>query len=152
MHQLVNTVSHRLGFHGEYIEDIAPIRKSENLPEWLPKHEVWAPTSPVGWSSSAGEEKGRKVNHIMCESNEHTHLALANILAQIDGEIVVVSGDAESLKQRLRPFLESMGYRVREPTRKVIETSGVARILSMAKISRGEEAWSLNRLTQLWNQ
>ena len=152
MHQLVNPGSHRLGFHGEYIEDIAPIRKSENLPEWLPKHEVWAPTSPVGWSSSAGEEKGRKVNHIMCESNEHTHLALANILAQIDGEIVVVSGDAESLKQRLRPFLESMGYRVREPTRKVIETSGVARILSMAKISRGEEAWSLNRLTQLWNQ
>ena len=26
MHQLVNPGSHRLGFHGEYIEDIAPIR------------------------------------------------------------------------------------------------------------------------------
>ena len=37
VHQLVNPGSHRLGFHGEYIEDIAPIRNNSDLPNWIPQ-------------------------------------------------------------------------------------------------------------------
>ena len=152
VHQLVNPGSHRLGYHGEYIEDIAPIRKKSDLPEWVPDHEVWAPNSQPGWQSSIGIEKGCKINRVFCESNDHTPLALANILSQIEGDIVIVSGDSESLTAQMKPHLKSMGHHTLEPRRKVIETSSVARILSIARIPRGEEAWSLNRLTQLWTQ
>ena len=88
----------------------------------------------------------------MCESINQTHLALASILSQIEGDIVVVTGDVESLNARLRPYLHSIGYHSKEESVKVRDTSGVARILSIANISRGEEAWSLDKLTQLWNQ
>ena len=104
MHQLVNPGSHRLGFHGEYIEDIAPVRSNSELPEWVPKHEVWAPTTAPKWSTKVGQDRGRQIHHLMCELHEHTHLALADILNQIDGEIVVVSGDAEELKLRMKPY------------------------------------------------
>ena len=78
VHQLVNPGSHRLGYHGEYIEDIAPIRKKSDLPEWVPTHEVWAPNSQPGWQSSIGIEKGCKINRVFCESNDHT-LSLIHI-------------------------------------------------------------------------
>jgi hypothetical protein len=152
MHQLVNPGSHRLGFHGEYIEDIAPIRSSSNLPEWVPQHEVWAPKTASNWSTRIGEDIGRQIHHVMCDLHEHTPLALADILNQINGEIVVVSGDAENLKLQMKPYLESMGYQLNSPSIKVCETSAVSRILSFAKLPRGEEAWSLNRLSEMWSQ
>ena len=40
LHQLVNPGSHRLGFHGEYIEDIHPVRKQSELPKWVPEHNI----------------------------------------------------------------------------------------------------------------
>ena len=152
VHQLVNPGSHRLGFHGEYIEDISPVRRNDALPKWVPSHEVWAPTIPPGWSSPISERRNRVINHVMCESNSQTHLALASILSQIEGDIVVVTGDVESLNARLSPYLHSIGYHPKEESVKVRDTSGVARIISIANVSRGEEAWSLNKLTQLWNQ
>ena len=152
MHQLVNPGSHRLGFHGEYIEDIAPVRSNSELPGWVPKHEVWAPTTAPKWSTKVGQDRGRQIHHLMCELHEHTHLALADILNQIDGEIVVVSGDAEELKLRMKPYLESMGYQLNSPATKVCDTSAVARVLSFAKLPRGEEAWSLTRLSEMWSQ
>ena len=152
LHQLVNPGSHRLGFHGEYIEDIAPIRNNSALPEWVPQHDVWAPTTAPNWSTHVGESRGRQIHRVMCELHEHTHLALADLLNQIDGEIVVVSGDAEALKLRMRPYLESMGYQLNSPSVKVSETSAVSRIISFAELPRGEEAWSLNRLSEMWSQ
>ena len=152
VHQLVNPGSHRLGFHGEYIEDISTTRRNDDLPEWVPNHDVWAPSSPPGWSSIISEKRNRVINHVMCESDGHTHLALASILSQIEGDIVVVTGDVDGLNSRLRPYLHSIGYLPKEATIRVRDTSGVARLLSVAEISRGEEAWSLGKLTQLWSQ
>ena len=152
VHQLVNPGSHRLGFHGEYIEDIPTTRRSEDLPKWVPSHDVWAPTIPPGWSSPISEKRNTVINHVMCESNSHTHLALASILSNIEGDIVIVTGDVDSLNARLSPYVHSIGYHSKEESVKVRDTSGVARLLSIANISRGEEAWSLNKLTQLWNQ
>ena len=62
----------------------------------------------------------------MCESNSQTHLALASILSQIEGDIVVVTGDVESLNARLSPYLHSIGYHSKEESVKVRDTSGVA--------------------------
>ena len=152
MHQLVNPGSHRLGFHGEYIEDIAPVRSDSDLPDWIPTHGVWAPNAAHNWSTSVGEERSREIHHLMCELHEHTHLALAEILQQLEGDIVIVSGDADGLKQQMRPHLESMGLQLNQSATKVSDSSAVARILSFAKLSRGEEAWSVSRLSDMWTQ
>ena len=84
----------------------------------MPQHDVWAPTTrQIGLRT--GESRGRQIHRVMCELHEHTHLALADLLNQIDGEIVVVSGDAEALKLRMRPYLESMGYQLNSQSVKV---------------------------------
>ncbi len=152
VHQLVNPGSHRLGFHGEYIEDIAPIRKNSDLPKWIPKHEVWAPSASISWSTEVGEKRGREINQLTCELNEHAHLALAEVLSQIKGDIVVVSGDAESLRSQMQPHLESMGIKLNQPLAKLSNSAAVSRIISFTKVSHGEEAWSLNKLSDMWTQ
>ena len=103
-----------MGFHGEYIEDIAPIGKlgSSKLDS---SHEVWAPSNPTTWNTKVGENRGREINRLTCESSEHSHLALAELLSQIKGEIVVVSGDAEGLRTQMQPHLESMGIKMNQP-------------------------------------
>lgn len=152
IHQLVNPGSHRLGFHGEYLEDIAPVRSESSLPNWVPKHEVWAAESSPGWSSSVGESRGRKVHHLMCDLLDHSSLALANVLEQIDGDIVVVSGDAKLQQEKLQPHFAASGRLLKTPSCKLIDTAPVSRILSFAEISKGEEAWSLSKLNDMWSQ
>ena len=152
LHQLVNPGSHRLGFHGEYVEDIAPCRTDESLPNWVPAHEVWVPETSIGWATNIGEERQRIIHHLMCELNATTHLALADILPKLEGDILVVSGDADSLRESLKPHLHSMGHSLATPSSKVSDSSAVARIISMANLSRGEEAWSLTRLNEMWSQ
>ena len=152
VHQLVNPGSHRLGFHGEYIEDIAPIRKNSELPKWIPKHEVWAPSNPTTWNTKVGENRGREINRLTCESSEHSHLALAEVLSQIDGEIVVVCGDAEGLRTQMQPHLESMGIKMNQSLSSLSNSAAVSRIISFTKLPHGEEAWSLNKLSDMWAQ
>ena len=152
VHQLVNPGSHRLGFHGEYIRDISPVRGEESLPSWIPEHKVWAPDMNQPWSTSIGKEKGRIVRRVSCDLHEHTALALGNILNQIQGDIVVVSGDEKETKLRLTSLLESSGISIRQPSVMVSDTAYVARILSFTDLPRGEEAWSLSKLTDVWNQ
>ena len=151
IHQLINPGSHRLGFHGEYIDDVAPSRSIDALPPWVPVHEVWAP-SGTSWSSPIGESRGRTIHHMMVELASHIPLALADLLPRIEGDVLLVHGTPDVLRTKLQPHLYTMGVQLAESAKKVSETPGVTRILSIADISRGEEAWSLTRLRDLDNQ
>jgi len=152
LHQLVNPGSHRLGFHGEYIEDISPVRDNESLPEWVPAHEVWAADASPRWLTSIGAKRKSDIHHLMCELESHTPSALANILSHLEGDTLVVSGDADSLKESMKPHLDMMGHKLATSSVKVSESSAVARIISIVNIPRGEEAWSLSRLNDIWAQ
>ena len=151
-HQLVNPGSHRLGFHGEYVEDISPVRNNKSLASWIPDHDVWAAEASPGWLTSIGINRKSNIHHLMCELQSHTPLALANMLTHLEGEVLVVSGDVDSLKQSLKPHLDMMGHKLSTPSIKVSDSSAVARIMSIVDISRGEEAWSLSRLNDIWSQ
>ena len=152
LHQLVNPGSHRLGFHGEYIEDISPVRNNNSLAKWIPEHEVWAAESSPGWLTSIGANRDSNIYHFMCELQSHAPPALANMLTHLVGDVLIVSGDAESLKKSLKPHLDAMGHKLSSPSVKVSDSSAVARIQSFVNLSRGEEAWSLSRLNDVWSQ
>ncbi|RJU88518.1 MAG: PD-(D/E)XK nuclease family protein [Candidatus Poseidoniales archaeon] len=152
LHQLVNPGSHRLGYHGEYLEDIAPIRNGDGLPEWLPNHEVLAADFSPKWQSIIGRGRNSRISHLMCELQDHSVLATANILSHLQGQVLIVSGNADSVKESIKPHLEMMGHRLATPSVKLNESSAVARIISIANLSQGEEAWSLSRLNDVWSQ
>jgi len=147
VHQLVNPGSHRLGFHGEYIEDIHPIRANEELPEWIPTHEVWAP-SLIDWSM----REDRTIHHILVERNSHVPDAVANLLRSCSEDVLVVHGDSKNLKSRLSTHLNDLGIEIRPESTPVSSTPGVARIISLLEVSRGEEAWSLESLRDIVDQ
>ena len=148
-HQLVNPGSHRLGFHGEYIEDIHPVRKNSNLPAWLPKHEVWVPEISHGWKSPNSVSK---LHHIMLESDSHYYSALGEIIHSVDSEVLIVDGDPDGLKAKLSPYLEQFTTRLKGEPRNILATPAVSRLLSIIAISRGEEAWSLTKMRDLSQQ
>ena len=65
---------------------------------------------------------------------------------------MIVDGDASNLRRKLSSHLENQGIRLRGESSTISSSAAVSRILSIIGISRGEEAWSLNRLTDLVEQ
>ncbi len=149
LHQLVNPGSHRLGYHGEYIEDIHPVRKQSDLPNWIPEHKVWVPKQEQGWRSP---NSSSNIYHLMVESENQGISAIGDLLSRVDGDIMIVDGDSGSLRKNLSPYLDNLGFRLRGENATISSSPAVSRILSIIGISRGEEAWSLTRLTDLVEQ
>lgn len=149
LHQLVNPGSHRLGYHGEYIEDIHPIRKQSELPKWIPEHEVWKPKQQQGWKSP---NSSSNIYHLMVESENQSISAIGDLLSRVEGDVMIVDGDSSSLRKNLSSHLESQGFRLRGENSTISSSPAVSRILSIIGLSRGEEAWSLTRLTDLVEQ
>ena len=149
LHQLVNPGSHRLGFHGEYIEDIHPVRKQSDLPEWIPEHKIWVPEQQQGWKSSSSNSD---IYHLMVESENQSISAIGDLLSRVEGDVMIVDGDSTSLRRKLSSHLENQGIRLRGENSTISSSPAVSRILSIIGLSRGEEAWSLTRLTDLVEQ
>ena len=152
VHQLVNPGSHRLGYHGEYILDIPLCRKNEDLPNWVPVHEVWHSKDETHWRSIIGEKRDTSIHEVMCEVNSRAHLALISLLDEIEGETLVICGDPDNLQDNLSDYSESIGHKFSKPSSLAIKSSAVSRIIALVNLSEGEDAWSLNRLKDLWNQ
>ena len=149
IHQLVNPGSHRLGFHGEYIEDIHPIRRQEDLPAWVPNHEVLVPKADLGWQSPKSENE---IYHLMVESEGQSISAIGDILSKIDGDVTIVDGNPKSLERLLKPYLDNQGIKLRGAQNSTLSSSAVSRILSIIELPRGEDAWSLDRLADMTEQ
>lgn len=149
LHQLVNPGSHRLGYHGEYIEDIHPVRKQSDLPNWVPEHKVWIPKQQQGWKSS---NSNSNIYHLMVESENQSISAIGDLLSRVEGDVMIVDGDSSNLRKKLSSHLENQGFRLRGENSTISSSPAVSRILSIIGISRGEEAWSLTRLTDLVEQ
>ena len=148
-HQLVNPGSHRLGFHGEYIEDIHSVRTQSELPKWVPEHKIWAPKAEQDWQAPSSISQ---IYHLMVESENQNISAIGDLLSRIDGDVTIVDGDAKNLQRKLSTYLEHHGVRLRGESTSISSTPSVSRILSIIDVSRGEEAWSLRRLTDLVEQ
>ena len=148
-HQLVNPGSHRLGFHGEYVEDIHPVRKQSDLPDWVPEHQVWIPEKKQSWRSSTSKSD---IFHLMVESENQSISAIGDILSRVDCDVLIVDGDSNNAQRSLASHFENQGIRLRGEAAPISSSPAVSRILSILKISRGEEAWSLKRLTDMVEQ
>ena len=149
LHQLVNPGSHRLGFHGEYIEDIHPVRKQSDLPKWVPEHKVWKPKQEQDWKSP---NSSSNIYHLMVESENQSISAIGDLLSRVEGDVMIVDGDSNSLRKKISSHLENQGFRLRGENSTISSSPAVSRILSIIGIPRGEEAWSLTRLTDLVQQ
>ena len=151
IHQLVNPGSHRLGFHGEYIADIEPVRKADELPNWVPNHTI-EQSLGSDMITQIAMDKGISIHQLLLESPSHSSNAIADLIMRSEKEMTIVSGDPNSLRQRLKPYLDSMSIRTKESAKSLDRCASVARILTILKLPMGQTAWSLESLRDFHNQ
>ena len=149
---MVNPGSHRLGFHGEFIQDIQRVKELSDLPDWVPRHDIWNAKSEEHWITTVGEQNETSVHVLTVENSKSNHLALAEIIPNLEGETLILSGDCDNLKRNLSTHLRNYGIRIQNQNIKLIESSAVTRVLEIIRLSRGEDAWSLSRLIDLASQ
>ena len=152
VHQLVNPGSHRLGYHGEFIHDISSVASSEELPNWIPEHEIVKSADVENWKTEIGVENKTSIHRITIERESDEVLSIANIIPKLSGNTAIVSGDPQALADKLEPHLHNYGIKIGAQSKKLIQIPGIAQLLELMKISNGEEAWSLSRLVDIQEQ
>ena len=152
VHQLVNPGSHRLGYHGEFIHDISPIANSSDLPNWVPNHEVKKTSLNDNYVTEIGHRKNTSIHRLTVENESFETLALASVIPKLKGSVLVISGDPDRLTDDLQIHLRNLGINTGRKGSMLIENPAISRVLEIMKISSGEEAWSLSKLTDISSQ
>jgi hypothetical protein len=155
IHQLCNAGNFRIGHHGSYIEDTHFITQSE-LPEWLPDHEVWEVDSPDHWLSSIGVEKETTHHIVTLDRSEHSINAAIEVISNYQancenplGTILLIDGAKSSREQVWSKRLEELGYDLPLTADELDSQPAIAAILRLARLSSGQNAWSLAELLNL---
>jgi len=155
IHQLCNAGNFRIGHHGSYIEDTHFITQSE-LPEWLPNHAVWEVDSPDHWLSSIGVEKETTHHIVTLDRSEHSINAAIEVISNYQkncenplGTILLIDGAKSSREQIWSKRLEEVGYDLPLTADELDSQPAIAAILRLARMSSGQNAWSLAELLNL---
>jgi len=155
IHQLCNAGNFRIGHHGSYIEDTHFITQSE-LPEWLPTHKVWEVDSPDHWLSCEGVKKETAHHIVTLDRSEHSINAAIEVISNYQanrentlGTILLIDGAKSSREQIWSKRLEELGYDLPLTADKLDSQPAIAAILRLARLSSGQNAWSLAELLNL---
>ena len=70
IHQLCNPGKFRLGYSGAYLEDVAWCNQ-EDLPSWVPHHEVEIVNYNAPWQSSVSIDAKSKYHRVVVERSDH---------------------------------------------------------------------------------
>ena len=155
IHQLCSAGSFRLGFHGAYLFDAEwDYVTQADLPEWVPKHEVWLPPNEPHWRSRRGEQRNTSLHRITLERGAHSMDAAIELLRsyglQSKGRVLIVDGAADSNQEQWHSRLASLGYQCGVEQKKLEEIPAVAGLARAMKLGIGMDAWSLEHLRGLY--
>ena len=152
IHQLCNAGNFRIGHHGSYIQDIQFISQSQ-LPDWLPNHTVWQVDSPADWLSPIGVMEETKHHIVTLDRSEHTVDAAIEILSNYQknqgGTVLLIDAAKSSREQIWSKRLQELGYDLPLTADKLDSQPAIAAILQLARLSSGQNAWSLAKLLNL---
>ncbi len=155
IHQLCNAGNFRIGHHGSYIQDTHFISQSE-LPEWLPAHKVWEVDSPDHWLSCEGVKRETSHHIVTLDRSEHSINAAIEVISNYQancenplGTILLIDGAKSSREQIWSKRLEELGYDLPLTADELDSQPAIAAILRLARLSSGQNAWSLAELLNL---
>jgi hypothetical protein len=146
LHVLANSGSHRLGVHGFVPNDLPPARARDDLPDWLPSHEVWRPPE-----DTPSDTATRLLVPRIERSIEATHALLVEALGgeSPPDSVLLVDPKARAHRESWCRVLDSLGIPLPMPARPLCESPGVHWLLALAGLAHRENAWELTRLRAL---
>lgn len=152
IHQLCNPGNFRIGHHGSYIIDIPFITQSQ-LPDWLPPHTIWEKSSSENWLSPVAEEKSTKHHIVTLERSEHMVNAVIELISSYQknetGSIIIVDAAKSTREQIWSKRLGQLGYDLPLRPDKIESQPAVAALMRLARMSSGQNAWSLENLLNI---
>ena len=148
VHQLLNSGSFRLGYHGAYLVDEQPCT-TETLPGWLPKHEVWSGEA-LAWQTDVGRERGTQVTRLTLDERGHAVQAALTLIqayrAQHDGHVLVVDAGVRDRATTWSNALASIGVRWHPGSAAMNQQPTHHAVIRAARLAQGMSAWSLESL------
>ena len=153
IHQLCNPGKFRLGYGGAYLQDINWCT-SDNLPKWVPKHEVESPNHNAKWRSIIPNQKSN-YHHILVERAEHIVDATFSLLDEIpinpDLEILIIDGAIKERHNNWQEKLINRGYYQKPIQQTLQNVSIIQELVFHLSLGSGLEAWSFERIRRLAN-
>ena len=139
IHQLTYPGSYRLGHHGAQIQDTYPITKPEDLPWWVPRHQISA------------HKQDPVVERVLVNSEEHSFEVAIKISKS------VMDGNSESTVMIIDPAFEENQTKWRKLVNNIgLPSAGIKRpitsspighwIHELANLGNGPNAFSMERI------
>ena len=152
VHQLLCPGSFRLGHHGAYLVDQPPCTE-ENLPSWLPPHEVWTPTGD-GWRTPVSDERATIVSRITVDERSDVMMTTQTLVQAFcsanEGSVLIIDGSARERSDAWSKALTDIGLHWGGGARTLDEHPLHHALLQAARLAQGMSAWSLSSLQRLW--
>lgn len=149
IHLMSSTGSYIEGLHGAWINDIFPITSCEEIPSWLPQHDVF---------HKVQENIENYLPPRICkldieDANLQFDATLELVSDALSGSeirpIVVIDPGLESRREKWRRSLASLGQSVSFSGEKLSNSSAVNAILSHVNMPKSNDAWSYENIVRI---
>ena len=138
IHQLCHSGSHRLGLHGWLLEDISPVKTSDDLPEWIPDHPI------------RGSDPDVPLHRIHVRKNDASAAALGRLVSHAINtgieDILIVHPNGKDLPRSHLDQLKAIGHRTSRGTIPLRSSPFVHWLAAAVGLSHGEDGFSLERI------
>ena len=143
IHQLLFSGSVRMGTHGALIEDIHPIKNDEEMPDWVPKHQIHSSSK----NRNQSMENGSK-HRLFAGNQRDAESLLIHVLQKLD-HCTVLCPNPSDLVKKIGSKLTAVGIQPPEFERSVSEFPIVSTLLNFIAICHGPSAWDVNKILRL---
>lgn len=153
VHQLLQPGSFRLGFHGAYIVDEPPCNE-EDLPSWLPPHQLWSPEADH-WKSVLGEHRSTRITRIAVDDRAHIRDATMTMVKAYrehhpEGHVLIVDGAVQSRSAAWAKSLNDIGLQWGTSRGCLDQQPVFHAIMKAANLGLGMSSWSVEALQNLF--
>jgi len=145
IHQLVYPGNFRRGMHGFILEDEYPISKSENLPNWVPEHEISNPVDRMQPSNHRRFRLQRETHSIP----QATRLISEQLAKNPSSRILLIDPTSDEENHQWTRALADLGISLQEAPSMTSSKPLGHWIASLAGVCHGPNAWSLDSLRSL---
>ena len=145
IHQLCNSGRFRPGFHGAYLKDVEPCRSLDDLPHWIPQHDI----SSIPFRN--------QISRIALRRTHHSESATIEILKEwcsnnTDKNAIIIDPRGKDTLNNWNQLLKEIGVLINLPESNLLSSSSVHWLIEMMKLGYGEDAWAAQKICDFAEQ
>ena len=142
IHQLVYSGNFRLGHHGFSLIDKHPINSAEELPKWLPFHDITVKNNPANVSRYILQREDHSFNSAIS-------LAQKSLEKDPKSTVMIVDPSLDSNASRWKRLVENIGISMKNNDKSITSNSYGHWLKQLITLSHGPNSFSLESLRNI---